>query len=1119
MNRARPSRLGKLCMWCLTLLALTGVQHSLFAQGVTTAGLNGLVTDTKNEPLPGANVVAVHEPSGTQYGTAARTGGVYNIPNMKIGGPYSVTVTFIGYKTQKEENIFLSLGQNLRLDFELAQEALQFETIQVTAEPDEVFNANRTGAATFIKSEEVQRLPSIKRSTRDLTRLDPRADGNFSFAGRNWLFNNISLDGSYFNNPFGLDDPAVGGQTSAEPIPYDAVEQVQVSIAPFDVRQSGFTGANINTVTKSGTNQIRGSVYSFLRNESLLGNKVSGNKVIADPNLSFNQSGFTFSGPLIHDKLFFFVNGELERTDVPGSDFVANRGGAVGFGESRVSFDVMNQIRQRMINVYGYDPGAFEGFVHETDNDKLLMKLDWNINDYNNLTFRYNFLDARRDQPPHPFVLSPFGRRGPNENALPFQNSGYQINNELHSFALELNSRGSKFANRFFFSYNRFRDFRNPFSTPFPTVQIAENGASFTTLGHEPFSIHNILDQDVLQFTDNFSLFSGKHVWTFGANFESFAFFNSFNIFRHGIFFLGDELDFLGGTTFESLEEFFTRTDPGPDGIANTADDPPGFYDFNALVTPETQPFKGEKIHVSQLSFYGQDEFLISKKFNLTYGLRIDFPMYFTDPVDNPFSRGLTLLDEKDNPETVDQSDLPGASPLFSPRIGFNWDVKGNRSTQLRGGTGIFTGRVPFVWIGNAISNPGNNPNLFPTIPLNQVPDSHRTSDDSILQQSFDLNAMDPDFKWPQVWNTSLAIDQKLPWNLQGTLEFLYGKDINAIFMRNADLVDNETLPRAFLPAPDGRPFYGGTGNNELNSFFPGSGEGVYVIDNTSAGWNFNMTAQLRKTFDIGLFTTLAYSYTQARNKHKTTEIASVLFQENPVQGDPNKPELSYAEFGQRHRIVGGANYRRQWSKTLATSFGLFLEVAEGNAFLNGGNRFSVLYAGDVNGDGYSNDLIYIPNDASNPSEILFADIPGAGGRTAAQQAQAFEAFIRQDDYLSSHRGEIAERFGLINPWYSNIDLRILQDFAMNFGSQKHTFQLSFDILNLGNLISSDWGVREVARSSATQPLRLVNFNDQGAPVFNYIGPDVTNGEGTFIDDPSQLSRWRIQVGLRYLFN
>lgn len=1073
-----------------TLLLLTG---NLFAQGVTTAAMNGVVADSKGEPLPGlANVIAIHEPSGTRYGTATRTGGAFNIPNMKVGGPYTVTASLIGYKAQKQDNVYLNLGQTVRLDFKLVEEALTMEGIEVSAEQDEVLNSDRTGAATFIKPAQVVDLPSVKRSTRDLTRLDPRSDGNFSFGGRNWLYNNISLDGSYFNNPFGLDDPAPGGQAGAEPVPYDAVEQVQVSIAPFDVREGGFTGAGINTVTKSGTNEFKASVYSFVRNESLLGNKVRGEEVIANPDLAFNQSGFTVSGPLVKNKLFFFVNGELERRDDPGTNFVANRG-ASGFGVSRAQASVLDQIRQRMISVYNYDPGAYDGFIHETNNNKLLAKLDWNVNDHHTASLRYNFLDAVRDLPPHPFVLS-FNNtgRGPNEASLPFQNSGYAINNELHSFAFELNSRSNKLANRFFASYNRFRDFREPFSADFPTIEIGEAGVTYTTVGHEPFSIHNILDQDVFQFTNNLSIFSGKHVFTVGANFESFSFFNSFNIFRHGVFFLPPVTGI--GTTFSSLAEFLEATDPNRAG---------GPINFRGLIG--SGPFKGENIDVGQLGVYAQDEFQLSPFFNLTYGLRVDFPMYFTDPVDNPFSRGLTALDEKGNPETVDQSKLPGATPLFSPRVGFNWDVKGDRSTQLRGGTGIFTGRVPFVWIGNVISNPGANPNLYsPFVPGSpQI----KTSNDAILQQSFDLNAMDPDFKFPQVWITNLAIDKQLPSDMLGTLEVVYGNDINAVFMRNADLVAPVRRLR------DGRPYYGGFGANELNS---DGGAGIYVIDNTSDGYNLNVTAQLRKNFSNGMNTNVAYSFTQAKNQLKSTEIASVLWQNQPVQGNPNLPELSYSEFGQRHRIVGSATYRKSWSNSLATHFGLFLEVAEGNRFAgSGGNRYSYLYSGDVNGDGQGgNDLIYIP---ASQSEINFAPYTDASGRTLSAQDQwnALNAFIEQDKYLSAHRGEISERFGAVNPWYYNIDLRVLQDFSFNTGAKRQTVQVSFDILNVPNLINSSWGVRKVASASATSPLRLVNFDGtSGEPVFNFTGPSET-----FIDDAGLNSRWQIQVGLRYMFN
>jgi len=1068
---------------------------TIWGQGVTTASLNGIVQDTQGEFLPGANIIAVHEPSGTQYGTSSRGSGFFNLLNLKIGGPYTISISYVGYRSQVQKNIYLNLGQNLRLNFVLESEALEVGEIVVSGITDDVMNSTRTGAATFVKAEDVAQMPTIKRSTRDLTRLDPRSDGNFSFGGKNWLYNNISLDGSYFNNPFGLDDPAPGGQANAEPVPYDAVEQVQVSIAPFDVREGGFTGAGINTVTKSGTNEFKASIYSFIRNEALVGNKVSGQDVVANPDLTYNQSGFSASGPVIPDKLFFFVNAEMERREDPGSNFIADQDGNITFGESRVEAAIMDQIRQRMIDAYGYDPGPYDGYIHKTSNEKIIMKLDWNINDNNNLSFRWNYLDAFRDLPPHGFVLSFNGSgRGPNESSLPFQGAGYRINNELNSFALELNSHYETFTNRFFASYNIFRDFREPFTEAYPTVEIGEGGVTYTTLGTEPFSAHNILDQDVLQITNNISFFSGNHVYTIGANFEYFSFFNSFNIFRNGLFMLPASWGI--GTTFGSLDEFFAMTDPtNPDQI-----------DLNAFIG--TGLFKGEDIEVGQLSFYAQDEYLASDKLTITYGMRVDFPMYFTDPIDNPFSRGLNALDENDKYELVDQSKLPGRKALYSPRIGFNWDVYGDRTTQLRGGTGIFTGRLPFVWVGNVISNPGANPNLYPTGPVME------TQDESTLMQSFDLNSMVRDFKWPQAWTTNLAIDQVLPWDLIGTLEVVYGKDLNSIYVRNADLGE----PVRYLP--DGRPYFGGAGVNELN---PDGGAGIYVIDNSDKGYNFNITAQLRKRFECGLSANIAYAYTKAENLMKSTEIASVLWAENPTKGDPNKPELGPSEFGQRHRIIGSATYKHAWSDNMSTSFGLFLEIAEGNRYIySGGNRYSFTYAGDVNGDGSSsNDLIYIPR---NESEIHFAEYVDDNGATVtpAQQWTQFNNFIEQDDYLSENRGSIADRFAAVNPWYFNIDLRILQDFSFMLGSKKQTIQLSFDILNVPNLINSDWGVRKIARATATTPLELATdefgtplFAPDGGPILHYKGGD----QETYIDDPSIFSRWQIQVGLRYMFN
>lgn len=1054
------------------------MSFSLFAQGVTTSEMSGNVSDTDGASLEGANIIATHEPSGIAYGTTSRSGGVFNIPNMRVGGPYTVTVSYIGYKTTTESNITLSLGSSARLNFSLQQEAIELAGVEVIGEQDDVMNSSRTGAATYIGLDQVDAMPSIKRSTRDLTRLDPRSDGNFSFGGRNWLYNNISLDGSYFNNPFGLDDPAPGGQTNSEPVSYDAVEQVQVSIAPFDVREGGFTGAGINTVTKSGTNDLHVSMYSYARNESFVGNTVGDVEVVADPSLEFSQSGISVSGPIIPNKMFFFVNLENEHRNDPGTNYYADN-------TTRVESSVMQQISDRMKEVYDYDTGPWEGYTHNTDNVKILAKFDWNISDQHNLTLRYNKLDAYRDLPPHGFVLSYNNTgRGPNAFSLPFKNSGYRIHNNLDSYALELNSLlSNNLANRLFVSVNKFKDYREPFSVDFPTVEIGEDGVTYTTVGHEPFSIHNILDQDVLQVTNNLSYYMGAHAITAGVNYESFKFFNSFNIFRHGVFFLPyflfDIGFILGGTTFPDLDTFFAQTDPD------------SAMDLRAAIG--SGPYKGEKIDVAQLSFYAQDEYSVNQNLNITAGLRVDIPKYNTTPVENPFSTGLTLLDENDQAETVDQAKLAGDNPLYSPRLGFNWSNI-DRTTQVRGGWGIFTGRLPFVWVGNVISNPGANPN----IPGDGSNPDHETDDGagrevyegttSVLQQSFDLNAMVEDFKWPQVQTINLAVDKTLPGNMLATFELVHSTDKNAIYMRNADLA----TPTRELA--DGRDYFGADeGANELNA---DGGAGVYVIDNIDQGSSFTFTAQLRGKLGNGLNWNAAYTFLEAKNNLQSTEIASVLFQSQPVQSDPNNPQLGFSQFGMKQRLIASATYRHEWSKSMATSVGMFFEMGEGNRYIySGGNRYSHVYSGDVNGDGIGgNDLIYIPKDENDIN------------LTNSSDWSALDAFIEQDSYLSQNRGKIAERNGLLNPWFSNIDMRINNEFAV----AGRKVEVSFDIMNLANLINSSWGVRKIANASAIYPLTLDSWTEGGEPVFSFNG-----AEETFTDDFSEFSRWRMQLGLK----
>ncbi len=1107
----------RLCSSLLVLAAMVAGAGAAHAQGVTTSGLSGFVFDAAGEAVPGANVLAVHEPTGTRYATSAGSGGAYALPNVRVGGPYTVTATFLGYEPAVERDLSLALGQTYRLDLTLAQTDVTLEGVTVEGVADEVLSSDRTGASTTIDPAEVALLPTVSRSTRDLTRVDPRSDGNFSFGGRNWLYNNVTLDGSYFNNAFGLDDPAPGGQAGAEPVPYDAIEQVQVSVAPFDVRESGFTGASINQVTKSGTNAFEATAYVFGRNEDLVGNEVSGNPVIANPDLSFAQYGAAVGGPIVRDKLFFYVNGELSQRDDPGSTFVANTDGTLAFGESRARASDLEAISQRLREGYGYETGGFDDYTRSTDNAKLLAKLTWNVNDAHTLSVRYNFLDAYRDLTVNPAAISINNTgRGPNESSLPFQNSGYRINNELNSLAAELNSRFGVHSNRFFASYSRFRDFREPNSAPFPTIEIAEGGVTYTTAGHEPFSIRNILDQDVLQITNNLTVPLGQHIVTGGVNAEYFSFFNSFNLFRHGLFQLPYFLDFEGdgipnGSTFSSVDEFLRVTDPSLPLCGAGADlfSEPGVscrLDLNGMVTPDNLAFKGETIDVGQVGAYVQDEWLVSPQLSLTLGLRVDVPFYLTDPVANPYSTGLTALDEDDQPETVDQANLASPTPLFSPRVGFNFAPTADRSTQLRGGTGIFTGRVPFVWIGNVISNPGANPNLPGAVAYDTVPDELRTSDEATLQQSFDLNAMVDDFQFPQVWTTNLAVDQRLGERTVVTLEGIVGKDLNSIYVRNAD------VPAPVRTLADGRPYFGG-GQLNVDGFGNNDG-GIYVIDNSSEGYNLSLTAQLRTSVGDALQLSGAYAYTQSENLFATTEIASVLFGSNPVQGDPNTPQLAPAQFGQPHRIIGTALFQRAFVANATTSVGVFATVAKGNQFLYaGGNRYSFVYSGDVNGDGSGgNDLIHIPASASEITLVPFTDGSGATISAAAQYA-ALDAFIEQDDYLRENRGRIAERFGAINPWYSNVDVRILQDLSFLTGARTNTLELSVDIQNVANLLNSDWGVRRVASPAATSPLSLAGFGDDGEPRFTFTGPSET-----FVDDPSEFSRWRAQVGLRYRF-
>ncbi len=1048
----------------LTLIAcflVVGI-HTGYSQA-TTSAITGTVKDDQGNALDAATVVAIHTPSGTQYGITTQSDGRYTIVNMRVGGPYTVEASYLGLEPIRLEGIFLTLGQKLDLDFELRGSAIELEGIEVVGDRANIFANDRTGASTNISSTELSRLPTISRSASDYTRLTPGADGN-SFGGRNDQYNNFSLDGSIFNNPFGLDAATPGGQTDAQPISLDAIDQIQVSLAPYDVTQAGFTGASVNAVTKSGTNEFKGTVFGFFRNQDMTGSRVSGDEIFV-PELSQVQTGFSLGGPIIKNKLFFFANAEIERRSDLGSNFIAFAPGRLGENVSRVEEQDLIAVSNILSSRYGYETGPYENYTHETNNEKGIFKLDWNINQNHSLTATYNFLNASKQKPAHPSAL---GRRGPDATTLQFFNSGYQINNVIHSGLVELRSLfGNRFANKLQFGYTAFRDTRDPFSTPFPVININKDGSRYIVAGHEPFSINNRLDQDVYQISNNFTMYAGKHTLTFGGSLERFDFNNSFNLGAY-------DAPLVGGTFgpgFASVADFLAfvnagELDPFVDGAIAL------FEENNA-----NDSWALAETNVGQFALYAQDEWAMNDRFTLTVGLRMDMPLYFNTPeliqenIDRKgglladggtYAPDIVYTDENGEEITFDHTELPEGNILFSPRLGFNWDVKGDQSLQLRGGSGLFTGRFPFVWIGNQVANP----------------------------DFFFYNVTRTDFNFPQVWRNSLGLDAKFGEGWVFTTDLMFTKDVNAMIVRNYGVAP----PSGRLNGVDDRPVYT---DDDRTSFQ----NAAYVFTNTSLGWSFNGTVQLQRSWPNGLYTSLAYNFLDARDASSIeAEISSDAFDRNPIIGHANTARLTPSLYGNRHRVVGAAHKKFTYGPW-ATTIAVFLEYAQGG-------RFSYTYPNDINGDGgFNNDLIYIPTE-DELQAMLFS------GNTDAQAAQraALNDFIQQDDYLSERRGEYAEKYAILSPWYSRWDVRILQDFNLEVAEGKtNTIQFSIDILNFGNLLNSEWGVRQFPTN--TQPIGVF-IDENNQPVYSFD----TELQETFTDDFSLLSRWQLQLGLRYSF-
>jgi hypothetical protein len=1093
------------------VLSLASVVAS--AQNVTTASINGRVVNESGQQVNDAKVVVTHQPTGSRYTAVTDNSGRYALDGLRIGGPYVVAVTS-GVGNEELGGVYLSLGQTLRLNVTVGVKTTTLNDVDVVATKNEIMNSQRTGAATNVKVEALNTLPTFSRSLNDFTRLTPQsrpssvastAGSGVSFAGADSRFNNLTVDGSIFNNSFGLAS-GPGGQTNAAPISLDAIEEVQVNIAPYDVRQGGFTGAGVNAITRSGGNDVSASVFYNTRNQNFRGDTVTyldkdGNRtgsplVIND--FAVNQFGFRVGGPIKKDKIFFFVNAESERRVDPATLFTANNGdGVTDLNETRVLRSDLEDVRNLLITKFNYNPGEFENYSNQTSSDKVLAKFDFNINEKNKAWIRMNYLQSSRD------VLSSnsgvvSGNRNGTVDALNFQGTNYVINNDIYSAIGELNTRiSNKMSNQFQMGFTANRDYRSSRATGgryengvFPLVDIMQDGRTYMSFGYEPFTPNNVLNTNTFQLQNNLTYYSGNHTITAGLNFEAFKFENTFTPTYYGQY------------VFNSLQDFkdMVNQAPGYDTIelrryALTY----SALEGGALPTATTR--------VMMPGAYLQDVIsALDDKLKITVGARIDVPVFGQTALENSLVNEMKFMNPAGDSVAFNTSELPKTNPLFSPRVGFNYDVKGDRSIQVRGGTGLFSGRPPFVWLSNQV---GNNGVLTGSIRQDNTTGYTFTDDvtayipsNPTLPSSYALALTERGFRFPQTWRSNLAVDFKLPKEFVFSLEGLYSKTVNNIYYYNA----NQTA-KTGTRTDDGRDVFA---NSNAGMRINGTITDAIVLANTNQGFSYSLTGKLEKQFSNGWYFMSAYNFGETKDIMTGGSIAYSSWRDQLTVNGNNHAGLSYSDFDQRHRVIAAGSYRKNWGKNAATTVSLFYQ-----GYNQGRTSFSVI--GDLNGDLLAaNDLLYVPT-AVQLDAMDFADITSGGNVvfTAADQKAAFETYITSNEYLNSIRGQFTERNALVLPWLNLFDLNLVQDFSVKVGGKKQNLQLRADFYNIGNMINSSWGVSD--RIVMNRPLTYTKVDGEYKYQFTRTAGELR----TEIYDPSVTlgDVWQMQLGIRYSFN
>ncbi|HTY58281.1 MAG TPA: carboxypeptidase regulatory-like domain-containing protein, partial [Bacteroidota bacterium] len=881
-----------------TLLAafLLCVASGAFAQGVTTAAINGKITGKGGEPLPGVNIIALHTPSGTISGTVSRADGRYNIPNLRVGGPYIVTASIVGYQKQVREQISLRLSENLDLNFTMTEEAVQAGEVVVTGERSSVFNASRTGAATNVTRDQIEKLPTLSRNWQDYYRISPYVTGDHGSAlGRNSKYNNIQIDGTNFNDLFGLGSTgAPAGQSNVTPISLDAIEEFQIVVSPYDVRQSGFTGAGINAITRSGTNDYRGSAFYFGRNEGFVGKSPD---TLKTPLAGFTdwQLGARLGGPIIENRLFFFVNGEITRFKQPFVRTFGNQ--SLGTNAYTVNPDSLNMLTSYLKSKYGYDPGSFSNIGYNRQSDKAFARLDFNISDVHKLTARWSYLSSSEDNSPS---------RGRGTTDIYADNGKYKLDNTTNSFGLQLTSLFSNtLSNELILGYVAQKDLPTYYGQPFPSLYIATKGTGTAyaglqdlVLGSEEFRHYNLLNQKTFELTENFTLYMQDHTLTVGGRMDMLSFENLF--IPEG----------FGDYAYSSIARFLA--DLPPDGNSLYG----GAYTFKYSAT--ANPQQEANWHARAYGLYAQDEWTVMPSLKVTAGVRVDIPTYPDHPNYN-FKADSTYGYRTDTP--------PKTTLAFSPRVGFNWAVDEERISQVRGGLGIFYGRFPFVWVSNQYSNTGVDFYTVTTAPTRFIADPYGQPKTATTLPTAEVDLTDPNFKAPSVFRWNLAFDRKLPYDITATIEGVFSITLNDVYYKNINLAALQTnavlagrpaLTPGGVLAGEGRDVWGKIDTNATkfstvwknNLFSPG----VFLVTNTTQGSNSNVTLQVQRNAPSGVNGNVAYTWGMAKDINSgNSTTASSGWRFNPTQGDPNNPTLTYSQWDRRHRVLAAVSYRQEW--------------------------------------------------------------------------------------------------------------------------------------------------------------------------------------------------------------